>query len=261
MKIVCSRADAGAALDGVSGAVERAPPDNTAFTTSRAPDPILTVLPNQPSVAPTQQPAEIALASTAVHERHAAPLAVAIDSDVCGGCGVQLAADQRYCVECGHPRRAARMPILGDAAPPAEPAWADAPSPSPLRASGRLAGWASLPNATVFAAIGALLLAMGVGVLIGRSGRTASTHSAAARTTTVVLSGAGAPVAATPTVAPTAAGQGTTAGAGATSTKKPAAKKAAAATTAPVKAVHLGSSGSGPGYTNHKFTGNFFGGG
>jgi hypothetical protein len=242
-----------------------APPDNTAFTTSRAPDPILTVLPNQPSVAPKQQPAEIALASTAVHERHAAPPAVAIDSDSCGGCGVQLAADQRYCVECGHPRRAARIPILGDAGPPAEPAWADAPSPSPspspLRASGRLAGWASLPNATAFAAIGALLLAMGVGVLIGRSGRAASTDSAADRTTTVVLSGTGASVAASPTVAPTAAAQGTTAGAGATSTKKPAAKKAAAVTTAPVKAVHIGSSGSGPGYTNHKFTGNFFGGG
>jgi hypothetical protein len=195
------------------------------------------------------------------NERQTAPLGVLIASDSCGGCGVQLAADQRYCVECGQPRRPARMPVTMAAGPAISSPPEDVAVVSRPRPSGRLSGWASMPNAAVFAAIGALLLAMGIGVLIGRSTNTTSSDSAAARTTTVVLSGPGASVAAAPTPVSTISGVGTTAGTGAASTSKATPKKPAAAKVAPVKAVHVGSKGTGPGYQGGKFTGNFFGGG
>ena len=83
----------------------------------------------------------------------------------CAACGAPLAADQRYCLECGARRAQARLAfrdILSGQAPtstgrPAPPA---APSdPPPARA-----GLAFL------AGLLCLLVALGVGVLIGRSG-------------------------------------------------------------------------------------------
>lgn len=82
----------------------------------------------------------------------------------CGACGAPLAHDQRYCLQCGEVRRGARREL-----------------PALLRDAlrGRQAGvvagatagaerWPSL--AAALAGLACLLLAMGVGVLIGRGG-------------------------------------------------------------------------------------------
>ena len=123
-------------------------------------------------------------------------------------------------------------------------------------------------NTALIAGIGVLLLAMGIGVFIGS--RAASGDAGSQRfpgQVTVVSSGG--PSAAATTTAPAAAAATPTAAntprAATTAPKKAPASKAAttpaAATKPPANAVHVGSPGSGPGYQNGKFTGNFFGAG
>jgi hypothetical protein len=82
-----------------------------------------------------------------------------------------MAVDQRYCLECGHRRGDPRLPFMDavvfmdavkrprNAAPPPPP-----PQPRP-RASA---------NASLIAGVATLVLAIGVGVLIGRSGDSGS---------------------------------------------------------------------------------------
>ena len=83
----------------------------------------------------------------------------------CATCGAPLAADQRYCLECGTRRTDARLAfrdILSGQAPPPGVAPPGAPAPSdPPPARAGLAFLAGLL---------CLLLALGVGVLIGNSG-------------------------------------------------------------------------------------------
>ncbi|MCW2991124.1 MAG: hypothetical protein JWM73_1718 [Solirubrobacterales bacterium] len=83
--------------------------------------------------------------------------------DPCPSCGAAMAADQRYCLACGQRRTEARLDYLeilrGDRAPVA--------AGVPLAAAGDAR---QRVNTTVVASIGCLLLAMGVGVLIGNSG-------------------------------------------------------------------------------------------
>jgi hypothetical protein len=97
----------------------------------------------------------------------------------CRECGAPLAEDQRYCLACGARRGAPRVE-LGRAAPPPAPA-----PPEPRRP--RRAG-----GATAIAGVATLLLAMGVGVLIGRAGR-ADTTRASAPAQVISVSGGGAP--------------------------------------------------------------------
>jgi hypothetical protein len=91
--------------------------------------------------------------------------------DRCVSCGAPLAPDQRYCVNCGERRGAARftLPTPAAAAPEASRPAADRPKRSrrPRASSG----------ATLVAGVGTLLLALGVGVLIG--------HGAGGQTKTV----------------------------------------------------------------------------
>lgn len=199
---------------------------------------------------------DLPLPPAPVREEAPTRVVVAVAADSCASCGAHLAADQRYCVECGQPRGATRLPSVGSAAPHEDAALAALPpagSP-PARSPW---GWAAA-NATVFAAVGALLLAVGVGVLIGRSGRGAGAATGPQRVT-VVLSGSGAAVGAAAPGATTPAQTATTprAAAGA----KKAAVKAPATKTATPKVVSVGSKGTGPGFQKGKFTGNFFGGG
>ncbi len=99
----------------------------------------------------------------------------AVVSDACPSCGSQLAPDQRYCLRCGQRRGDPRLPVM-DAVTfmeasrrPAPPhATATAAPPSGRR---RLVS----ANASMVAAVATLVLAMGVGVLIGRSGDGSST--------------------------------------------------------------------------------------
>lgn len=71
----------------------------------------------------------------------------------CPSCGAALAADQRYCLECGESGRRQGPPHVL------------VPVPAPARARGV---WTTGPTGAI-AAVACLLLAMGVGVLIGRS--------------------------------------------------------------------------------------------
>lgn len=178
----------------------------------------------------------------------------------CQACGAYVAADQRYCLHCGQRRGDPRLPFMDASAfmetsmqrrrPPAPP------PPAPPRKS-RMS-----PNASLIAGVGTLLLAMGIGVLIGRSGDN-SGSTAATPPVQVVKVGGG-----------TATGAGAkTASTGATGSKstkvkvpasKDANKQAASSVLKPkVKlppaAVKLGDPGHGPGYKNGKFTGQFFG--
>jgi hypothetical protein len=85
-------------------------------------------------------------------------------------CGAPLAPDQRYCLQCGE-RRAPVSAFLRGAEPgtPSAPPTPPTIGP-PLMAA--TAGGARRNNntLTVIAGVGVLLLAMGVGVLIGRAG-------------------------------------------------------------------------------------------
>src|SRR5271155_2761706 len=96
----------------------------------------------------------------------------------CAACGAPLADDQRYCLECGERRAPMSSVLLGG--PPSggltQPQAAAMAPPPPSGSA--LADSAGRGNAvTVIAGVGVLLLAMGVGVLIGRS--SASKPSAA----------------------------------------------------------------------------------
>jgi hypothetical protein len=88
----------------------------------------------------------------------------------CPGCGAPLVEDQRYCLECGERRVPMSSFLFGGATQgpdgPSAPTPAT-PPPSALPASGAPQRSQTL---TVIAGVGVLLLAMGVGVLIGRAG-------------------------------------------------------------------------------------------
>ncbi|MGI8715147.1 MAG: hypothetical protein ACR2NR_18580 [Solirubrobacteraceae bacterium] len=80
--------------------------------------------------------------------------------DRCVSCSAPMSSDQRYCVSCGERRGTARFSL------PASPAAAEPPpaGSSPPAARGPRVS----SGATMIAGVGTLLLAMGVGVLIGR---------------------------------------------------------------------------------------------
>ncbi len=117
-------------------------------------------------------------------------------------------------------------------------------------------------NSALIAGVGTLLLAMAVGVLIGRSGSGAEVRSAGSPTVQVVTAPAAAG-AATSSAEPQAQastagppGSKGTSGASAAKSTGVAAKKNPPA---PAKTVKVGSPGKGAGYQKGHFTGNFFG--
>jgi len=104
------------------------------------------------------------------------------DADArCAKCGAALAPDQRYCLECGERTAPMRSVLLGGPQAPDPVGPATPPSPPGASPPG-----SSLPDGagqrgsalTVIAGVGVLLLAMGVGVLIGRSGASRQTAPA-----------------------------------------------------------------------------------
>jgi hypothetical protein len=122
----------------------------------------------------------------------------------CATCGAPLAADQRYCLECGARRTDARLAfrdiLSGQGPTSTRPPAAPAPSdPPPARA-----GLAFL------AGLLCLLVALGVGVLIGRSDNDTPT-AATTPPPQVITVGGSAPAATTPAA-------GSTDNSGATST-------------------------------------------
>jgi hypothetical protein len=187
-------------------------------------------------------------ASTASTELH--HLTSATIRQGCAACGAAMAADQRYCVECGERRGAPRVSLLeGPAHRPRESAPPSAPSPR---------RWIAPVNSTLISIIGMLLLAVGVGVLIGRSGDT-TVKSPPAQVVTI----SGAPSTGAAATTPATSAGATTASESSSAAK---AKSKASAKTKPTaskvalpKAVKVGTPGHGRGYQNGHFTGNFFG--
>lgn len=188
--------------------------------------------------------------------------------DHCPSCGAVMASDQRYCLSCGQRRGDPRLPfmdavVLMDAVN--RPAQAAPPPPKKKKRSG------ISPNAALIAGVGTLLLALGIGVLIGRSG-----HQEVAQTSSapiVIHSGGGEE-----TATASSKGKTTTGGGGAANAKtkkqKEAAEKAAEAHPAaeevikPTNGVKLAPPTVKPGdkcesgaagCENGEFTGNFFG--
>ena len=113
----------------------------------------------------------------------------------------------------------------------------------------------------MIAGIATLILAMGVGVLIGRSSNNGSSKNAGLPVVTVVGGGGGATGA-----SGVAATSAAAAAAGSSKSKKKGKSsggsgvQGAGTILKPKKAVvTVGSPGTGPGYQNGKFTGNFFG--
>jgi zinc-ribbon domain len=212
--------------------------------------------------------------------------------DRCVNCGAPLSSDQRYCINCGERRGAARFTLPVAAAASAEPP----PSTPPRRQ--RTGRARPSQGATLIAGVGTLLLALGVGVLIGHgSGGTKTVSSPHAQVITV---NAGAAAPSSGAAATTATSQTSSSGGSAKHSKKksqgggssskgksshkakqhtaPAAPKptkqeADAAQSAANKVtggsdvnnapvtVTSGQSCSGQGCQGGKFTGNFFGGG
>jgi hypothetical protein len=130
-------------------------------------------------------------------------------TELCAHCGAPLARDQRYCLECGTPRTYLSGMLLERLqAPSAQPAAPVQPSSAPWQRGNVL---------TLIAGIGVLLLAMGVGVLIGRSGSSGSAGAAAPQVivATPTTGVAGTTSAPTPEATPTTP---------TTATKTPAAK-------------------------------------
>jgi hypothetical protein len=171
--------------------------------------------------------------------------------DRCANCGSALASDQRYCLECGERRGQARF----TAAPPTK-------RPPVVReeTARRMAPRFSSAS-TLIAGVGTLLLAMGIGVLIGRSG---PSRNAGNSTVRVVNLGGGA----TASTASTASTPTTAASTGAHKSNGKGKHKAASNATAnvtqtvkniPPPTVTVGAAGQGKGYSNGKFTGTFFG--
>jgi hypothetical protein len=194
--------------------------------------------------------------TTASHEADTAvqPALATVAGDQCTSCGAPLAPDQRYCVQCGQRRGQSRLPV-------AQPVAAAAPvRESRMPRLGH--------NAALIAGVGTLLLAMGVGVLIGRSGEK-SPSNAAAPAQVITVGGAGGTAGTAAAGAAAAGGKGKAAKVKSTGKKATAAQAQKAADKIkgtnlklPKKAVvKVGQPGHGPGYQHGKFTGNFFGGG
>jgi hypothetical protein len=102
----------------------------------------------------------------------------AAGTERCSVCSAEMTADQRYCVECGTRRGKPRFEL---AAGPSRSLSAAAPQPAP----------AFPQRAMVLLATAVVLLAIGLGVLIGNSGGSSPIKGPV----TVVLSGSGvAPV-------------------------------------------------------------------
>jgi hypothetical protein len=125
-------------------------------------------------------------------------------TEPCASCGAPLADDQRYCLECGERRAPASSALLAGPTPggSAKPAPVG-PPPSGPPAAGQLApdaGARSGNTVTVIAGVGVLLLAMSVGVLIGRSG--SPKQSAAPAQVISVGSASGAPTGTNASAAP-----------------------------------------------------------
>jgi hypothetical protein len=148
------------------------------------------------------------------------------EQSTCENCGSPLAPDQRYCVVCGTRRGPSTLPdAMRASGGPQRPRRGGQP---PQQRGG------ASPAITILAFIGALLLAMGVGILIGR----ATNSSAKPQLVHVTVNGAGG--SGSSTAAPTASGAQTAA----SQTRSSAATSSAATSAAAPAAAGTGGAGT-----------------
>jgi hypothetical protein len=101
-------------------------------------------------------------------------------NESCPNCGARMAADQRYCLNCGHRRGDPRLPFMDAVVfmesmnAPGGAAGTPPPPPPAEPKSNRMNA-----NAALIAGVATLVLAIGVGFLIGRSGHENSSAPAA----------------------------------------------------------------------------------
>jgi uncharacterized OB-fold protein len=180
---------------------------------------------------------------------------MATPSETCPSCGARMAPDQRYCIECGERRSGGG---LRDAMPRTQTAAVAAAPPRRPRFSA---------NSSLIAGIATLLIAMGVGVLIGRTGDDGSKAAGNSPVQVVTVPNGAA--------AAGAAAAGSTGSSAAKAAKKAKSKKAKASSgggaqqTAsennvklPPPVVKVGgkcTTKGAKGCEGGKFTGNFFG--
>ncbi|HYQ78680.1 MAG TPA: hypothetical protein VEP91_06185 [Solirubrobacterales bacterium] len=141
-------------------------------------------------------------------------------SDACPSCGSSLLPDQRYCLSCGQRRGEPRLPIMDavtymDASKRPRPAATAAPPTPPSRRRPSISASSSL-----VAVVATLVLALGVGVMIGRSGDGGASNAAAPQ---IIRVGGGEASTAT---ASTAGGAGAAAGKGGKKANSATVKKA-----------------------------------
>jgi hypothetical protein len=218
-------------------------------------------VPDTPHLAPEATP------PTPAAPTHAAPTHSLVPSrgEQCPSCAAHVAPDQRYCLACGARCGEPRLPFMSavtfmDAMKTPAGGASSAPPQHPQR---RISS-----NTALFATIGVLLLAMGVGVLIGRSGN----HTVASTPVAPQIIKVGGGGEETKT-ASTESGRSSTAGSSKKVTKKALKKEAntqagAEEVLKPVNGVKLppakvkigGKCDSGTaGCENGEFTGNYFG--
>jgi hypothetical protein len=194
----------------------------------------------------------------------------AASGDRCSNCGAPLAHDQRYCVQCGERRGQSTFP---QAQPTTEVRSTRARS-SGARRQPRMSS-----GATLLSGVAVLLVAIGLGVLIGHLGKSTAAPKGSASPVTIVQQGGGSPAATTTAASATSTPSST---ASRVSKKVQAKEKAALANkTVQKKAVQAagkvlgnGNNLAAPtvttgskctdnqaGCQGGKFTGNFFGGG
>jgi len=113
-------------------------------------------------------------------------------NDSCPDCGARMAADQRYCLNCGHRRGEPRLPFMDavvfmeSMGSPGAAAGTPPPPPREPKSSNRMNA-----NAALIAGVATLVLAIGVGFLIGRSGNDGASNAAAEAPIKVIEVGGG----------------------------------------------------------------------
>jgi hypothetical protein len=110
-------------------------------------------------------------------------LSLAASGERCVNCGAPLASDQRYCISCGERRGKPRFEVGGSSEPVSEPVTVSSVSAVPPRRTRTSAGF------NLIAGVATLLLAMGVGVLIGHNNSNGSGRSATPATQVITVGG------------------------------------------------------------------------
>jgi hypothetical protein len=112
-------------------------------------------------------------------------------NESCPNCGARMAADQRYCLNCGHRRGDPRLPFMDAVvfmeSMSAAGGTAGSPPPPPPAQPDNGGRWNA--NAALIAGVATLVLAIGVGFLIGRSGHDNNTAAAPGKVQVVQVGG------------------------------------------------------------------------